>query len=274
MILYGCAVTDGETFARFAEAGIRRADRRRARLGALWRSRAPARSRATTTCSAPAPRSARTWRRWCSCTRTSRSPIPGSPRWSARRSPTESVAIAGCAGAIGVRSLAWWEGSVTWASVTQRYEEFGGGGEIPGISWRPEDKRGYVGTGEVDAIDGCLIVLSPWAVRNLSFDEQLARRHGYDVDICLQARAAGRKVVTADLRMGSSPTFTARPAARRRRVRPGARARSPRSGRGCSTAAGERATGAGGRSTPRPRPPPTACGWVPRSCSETTPAAS
>ena len=44
-------------------------------------------------------------------------------------------------------------------------------------------------------------MLSPWAVRNLRFDEQLARRHGYDVDICLQARAAGRKVVTADLRV-------------------------------------------------------------------------
>ena len=90
---------------------------------------------------------------------------------------------------------------MTWASFTQRYEEFGGGGEIPGISWRPEDTPGYVGTGEVDAIDGFLIVLSPWAVRDLSFDEQLARRHGYDVDICLQARAAGRKVVTADLRV-------------------------------------------------------------------------
>ena len=112
------------------------------------------------------------------------------------------VAVAGCAGAIGVRGLAWWEGSITWASVTQRYEEFGGAGEVPGVSWRADDgHRGYVGTGEVDAIDGCLIVLSPWAVRNLSFDEQLARRHGYDVDICLQARAAGRKVVTADLRV-------------------------------------------------------------------------
>ena len=101
------------------------------------------------------------------------------------------VAVAGCAGAIGVRSLAWWEGSVTWASLTQRYEEFGGGGEIPGISWARERRRAYVGTGEVDAIDGCLIVLSPWAVRNLRFDEALARRHGYDVDICMQARPQG-----------------------------------------------------------------------------------
>ena len=38
-----------------------------------------------------------------------------------------------------------------------------------------------------------MIVLSPWAVRNLSFDERVAGRHGYDVDICLQARAAGKR---------------------------------------------------------------------------------
>ena len=33
------------------------------------------------------------------------------------------VALVGCAGAIGVRSIAWWEGSVTWASFTHRYKE-------------------------------------------------------------------------------------------------------------------------------------------------------
>jgi len=37
-------------------------------------------------------------------------------------------------------------------------------------------------------------------VRNLRFDESLGPLHGYDVDFCLQARAAGRKVATADFR--------------------------------------------------------------------------
>ena len=37
------------------------------------------------------------------------------------------VAIVGCAGAVDVRSIAWWEGSVTWASFTHRYDEYGGG---------------------------------------------------------------------------------------------------------------------------------------------------
>jgi hypothetical protein len=30
------------------------------------------------------------------------------------------VAVVGCVGAIGVRSIAWWEGSVTWASFVHR----------------------------------------------------------------------------------------------------------------------------------------------------------
>jgi GT2 family glycosyltransferase len=110
-----------------------------------------------------------------------------------------SVAVVGCAGAVGVRSIAWWEGSITWASYTHRYEEMGGG-ELPGLSW-PQTLPAYARTGEVDSVDGLLIVLSPWAVRNLRFDESLGDLHGYDLDICLQARAAGKKVITTDLRV-------------------------------------------------------------------------
>jgi Glycosyltransferase like family len=109
------------------------------------------------------------------------------------------VAVAGCIGAIGVRSIAWWEGSVTWASFIHRYGELGGG-DLPGFSWQIGEAPPYARTGPVDVVDGFLMVLSPWAVRNLRFDESLGRLHGYDVDVCLQARAAGRKVVTADFR--------------------------------------------------------------------------
>ena len=109
------------------------------------------------------------------------------------------VAVAGCIGAIGVRSIAWWEGSVTWASFIHRYGEHGGG-DLPGFAWEAAERPPYARTGEVDVVDGFLLVLSPWAVRNLWFDESLGELHGYDVDFCLQARAAGRKVVTADFR--------------------------------------------------------------------------
>jgi hypothetical protein len=109
------------------------------------------------------------------------------------------VGIAGCVGAIGVRSIAWWEGSVTCASFIHRYEEHGGG-DLPAFSWAWQDAPPYARMGEVDTLDGFLLVLSPWAVRELRFDESLGRLHGYDLDFCLQVRAAGRKAVTGDFR--------------------------------------------------------------------------
>ena len=110
------------------------------------------------------------------------------------------VAIVGCAGAVDVRSIAWWEGSITWASFTHRYDELGGG-EIPAFSWLTESLPPYARLGEVDSIDGFVMALSPWAMRNLRFDESLGRIHGYDFDVCMQARTAGKKVVTADLQV-------------------------------------------------------------------------
>jgi hypothetical protein len=111
------------------------------------------------------------------------------------------VAIVGCAGAIGVRNIAWWEGSVTWASFTHRYEELGGG-EVPALAWTPDETPTYAGTGEVETVDGFVLGLTPWAIRELRFDEGLGQAiHGYDFDLCLQARSQGKKVVTADLKV-------------------------------------------------------------------------
>jgi hypothetical protein len=110
------------------------------------------------------------------------------------------VAIVGCAGAVDVRSIAWWEGSITWASFTHRYHEFGGG-EIPAFSWIEEHMPPFARTGEVDSIDGFVMGLTPWVLQNLRFDESLGKQHGYDLDICMQARTAGKKVVTADFRV-------------------------------------------------------------------------
>jgi hypothetical protein len=109
------------------------------------------------------------------------------------------VGIVGCVGAIDVRSIAWWEGSVSLASFIHRYEEHGGG-DLPAFSWVWGEAPPYARTGEVDTLDGFLLVLSPWTVRNLRFDESLGALHGYDFDFCLQVRDAGRKVVTADFR--------------------------------------------------------------------------
>lgn len=94
-----------------------------------------------------------------------------------------SVAIAGPIGAQGVTSLSWWEG------------------RIAGRAW---ETRGLVEGGfaapEVDALDGLLLVLSPWAVDHLRCDtDTYSGFHGYDADLCFQARAAGRRVVVTEL---------------------------------------------------------------------------
>jgi hypothetical protein len=112
------------------------------------------------------------------------------------------VAIVGCVGSIGARSIAWWEGSVTWASFTHRYPEHEfGGGDFPAFAWEFEHRPAFARTGEVDNVDGFVLALTPWAIKNLRFDESLGKIHGYDADICLQAREAGKKVATADLRV-------------------------------------------------------------------------
>jgi hypothetical protein len=110
------------------------------------------------------------------------------------------VGIVGCAGAIGVRNIAWWDGSVTFASFSHRYEEYGGG-EIQGSTWDVQEAPPQARTGEVDVIDGFMMGLSPWVVQNIRFDESLGQLHGYDFDICQQVRAAGKKVVTEHLRV-------------------------------------------------------------------------
>ncbi len=118
-----------------------------------------------------------------------------------RRALSEpDVAVVGCVGAVGVRSIAWWEGSVTWASFVHRYRELGGG-DLPAFSWNGTEQPAFSRTGEVDTVDGFVLGLSPWAVRNVRFDESLGQLHGYDFDFCLQVREAGHKVVTADLKV-------------------------------------------------------------------------
>ena len=104
------------------------------------------------------------------------------------------VAVVGWMGATGVSSIAWWDGRISCGPVVVRYEEHGGG-ELPACGWTAVHRPPH----EVDSVDGRLIALSPWAVRELRFDERLSIGFGYDLDFCLRVREAGRKVVTADI---------------------------------------------------------------------------
>ena len=106
------------------------------------------------------------------------------------------VGLVGCAGATGVESVAWWAATVSAGPVTYRYSEYGGG-EIDTFA----ATRAGSPPAEVETVAGYLLVLSPWAARTLRFDEELAIGVGFDLDFALRLRQAGRKVVTADLRV-------------------------------------------------------------------------
>ena len=94
-----------------------------------------------------------------------------------------SIGVVGVIGASGVRSLEWWE-----------YETHG---------LVREDRLGVIdfgaGTHDVDMVDGLFMALSPAAAHILTFDERYGGFHGYDGDLCASARAAGLRVVVADI---------------------------------------------------------------------------
>lgn len=93
------------------------------------------------------------------------------------------IAVIGVVGARDVKGLAWWEADTRGRCLeTRGLVDFGGGFH------------------DVDVVDGLLMVLSPWAVRNLRFDsERFSGFHAYDLDLCLQARAAGKRVVVDEI---------------------------------------------------------------------------
>jgi hypothetical protein len=198
MIVFGCAVTSSDDFARYSEPGI-------------------AIAREPDSIVIPHPANGSIYRNYNAIIDQA-AQVDGlealvllhqdaeiaDPRFSlklrnALRDP--QVGIVGCVGSLGVRSIAWWEGSVTWASFIHRYTELGGG-DFPSVTWDETKTAPYARLGEVDSVDGFILGLSPWVVRNIRFDESLGQAlHGYDFDLCLQVREAGRKVVTADFKV-------------------------------------------------------------------------
>jgi SAM-dependent methyltransferase len=101
------------------------------------------------------------------------------------------VAIVGALGVRRVRSGAMWmPGHVGFGRITE---------ELFGVE-RVLATGNTKGAHEVDAVDGFLLVLSPWAIRNLRFDPAFdAVFHSYDLDLCFQARARGKKVVVEQI---------------------------------------------------------------------------
>lgn len=93
------------------------------------------------------------------------------------------IAIVGVIGARSVEGIGWWKGE-----------------RLGRVAYRHGVLAPARGTHEVDTVDGLLLVLSPWAVRNLRFDDaRFSGFDGYDADLCFQARAAGHRVVVDDI---------------------------------------------------------------------------
>jgi Glycosyltransferase like family len=198
MLIFGCSITAPEVYARCAEPGLRRVAEpdseiiANAAAGSLFRSY-------NVILDAVAGRDDLEALVLVHQDAEIADPDFCAKLREALRDP--DVAVVGCVGAVDVRSIAWWEGSVTWASFSHRYKEFGGG-EVQAFTWSPDGRPGYARTGEVDTLDGFVLCLSPWAVSNVRFDESFGTQiHGYDLDYCLQVREAGRKVVTADFKV-------------------------------------------------------------------------
>lgn len=93
-----------------------------------------------------------------------------------------SIAIVGPVGARNVQTLSWWNGVVR--------------GEV-------KDPFRTISTpepfGDVDVLDGMFLGMSRWGVENLRFDPLYGGFHGYDGDICFEARSRHKRVVTAPL---------------------------------------------------------------------------
>jgi hypothetical protein len=84
--------------------------------------------------------------------------------------------------------MAWWEG--------ERHGRAGWNGPFGG---EPQVDDFGTETVDVDCVDGILLVLSPWAVEHLRFDDEtFGEFDGYGVDFGFSVRRAGKRVVVSD----------------------------------------------------------------------------
>lgn len=105
---------------------------------------------------------------------------------------------------------ALFEEKVTAALMGQDVALVGVAGGGPALRWWDHDPIGHqmtdsgmvdfgARTGDVDMIEGSVMAFSPWVVENLRIDERYTDfRSGWD-DVCLTAKAAGKRVVVADV---------------------------------------------------------------------------
>jgi hypothetical protein len=110
------------------------------------------------------------------------------------------VAIVGTIGATGVQGIDWWVHKYGIGSTILAPIDAATLFETPLL--QGEEVSGTGGAGEVDMVDGYLLAFSRWGLRELRFDEDGLGGpgfHGYDADICFEARWRGRKVISIEM---------------------------------------------------------------------------
>lgn len=109
------------------------------------------------------------------------------------------VALVGIEGGDGDRGTEWWAcNPIGHQYLDTMVIDFAG--LIPGSETGPPERtKPRARAGDVDVLEGSILVFSPWAVEFLRFDENCpAAFHGYD-EICFQATAAGKRNVVVDV---------------------------------------------------------------------------
>lgn len=91
------------------------------------------------------------------------------------------VGLVGVAGGSGKHGLAWWLHDPVGHQQT----------DVLTIDFGPR-------TGDVDLLEGSVLVFSPWAVQVLRFDERFPGFHGYD-EIAARSTAAGMRNMVVDV---------------------------------------------------------------------------
>src|SRR3954454_9925543 len=148
MIAFGCSITKPDVYGRCAEVGIRRAAEpgseilARPAVGSIFRSYNALLDEAA---------AREDLEGLVLVNQDTEIADPGFCQQVREALVDPDVGVVGCVGAIGVRSIAWWEGSVALASFVHRYEEHGGG-DLPAFSWVWDDAPPYARTGEVETV--------------------------------------------------------------------------------------------------------------------------
>ena len=144
------------------------------------------------------------------------------------------VAVVGCVGAIGVRSIAWWEG-VGHARLVHQPLRGARRRRPASFSWDRDEAPPYARAGEVETLDGFVLALALGGAQRAL--RRVARRIPRLRPRLLPAGPRGRPQ-GRDRRLPRDPSPAAPDAARPGRMGRGAHPRSPRSGTAACRASG------------------------------------